>query len=326
MLNGRAIVIFDGLDELLDTSYRQEIRDDVQSFCNLYPSVPVLVTSREVGYEQAPLDEKMFEVFHLHSFDDEQVQEYVKKWFSIADAADLTEKQNQTRIEGFLKDSQIVPDLRSNPLMLALLCNIYRQENYIPRYRPDVYEKCAIMLFERWDRNRKLYIPPLPEEHVRPLLEYLANWIYEDKQLRTGVTEEELTFKATEYLQEWLYENIHKAEKTASDFIEFCTGRAWVFTDTGTKKSGEKLYQFAHATFLEYFAAAHLVRICRTPDALIAVLSPRIARREWDVMAQLAFQLQSKKSVGAADELLTFLVNQSRGNKKDASWNYSPLG
>jgi hypothetical protein len=135
------------------------------------------------------------------------------------------------------------------------------------------------------------------------------------------VTEEELTIRATEYLQEWLYENIHKADKTARDFIEFCTGRAWVFTDTGTKKDGERLYQFAHATFLEYFAAAHLVRTCRTPDALLEVLSPRIARREWDVMAQLAFQLQSKKNVGAADELLTSLVNQSRRSRGDIGWN-----
>ena len=54
LLNGRALVIFDGLDELLDTGYRQEISSDIESFCTLYPSVPVLVTSRVVGYEQAP--------------------------------------------------------------------------------------------------------------------------------------------------------------------------------------------------------------------------------------------------------------------------------
>lgn len=32
LLNGRAVVIFDGLDELLDTSYRQEISSDVECF------------------------------------------------------------------------------------------------------------------------------------------------------------------------------------------------------------------------------------------------------------------------------------------------------
>ena len=321
LLTGRAAVIFDGLDELLDTSYRQEIRDDVESFCHLYPSVPVLVTSRKVGYEQAPLDENLFEAFLLAPFDNQQVRAYVHKWFALADETDLTEKQRKSKSEAFLKDSAMVQDLRSNPLMLALLCTIYHEEHYIPRYRPDVYEKCALMLFERWDKTRNIYTPPLPEEEVRPLMEHLANWIYQDEQLRAGVTEEELIVRTTEYLHEWLYENIHKAEKMAREFVTFCRGRAWVFTDTGTKKFGENLYQFTHTTFLEYFAAANLVRNSRTPDELLSVLSPRIARREWDVIAQLAFQLQSKKNLGAGDELLTKIVDQSLISED--GWNLS---
>jgi len=161
------------------------------------------------------------------------------------------------------------------------------------------------MLFERWDKSRNLYAPPLSEEHVRPLMEFLAHWIYEDQQLRKGVTGKELASKATEYLHERLFEDIHKAEKVAKEFIHFCTGgRAWVFLDTGTKKEGEKLYQFAHQTFLEYFAAYYLFRTSWTPDDLLKVLIPRIAKREWDVVAQLAFQIQSKEKSGTGDKLL----------------------
>lgn len=311
LLTGQALVIFDGLDELLDTSYRQEIRNDIESFCHLYPSAPVLVTSREIGYEQAPLNEKMFQTFYLSQFDEDQVRDYTEKWFTIADAEYLTDEQRKIKIGTFLKESTIVPDLRSNPLMLALLCSIYREENYIPRYRPDVYEKCAIMLFERWDKTRSLYAPPLPEERVRPLLEYLAYWIYGDELLRGGVTDNDLITKATEYLNEWLYEDVYKARRVAAEFVSFCTGRVWVFTDTGTKREGEKLYQFVHATFLEYFTAAYLVSIHRTPKDLILVLAPKIAKREWDVVSQLAFQIQNKKNIGAADELLMALVTSS---------------
>lgn len=49
LLNGRALIIFDGLDELLETNQRQKVTADVESFCRLYPSARVLVTSREVG-------------------------------------------------------------------------------------------------------------------------------------------------------------------------------------------------------------------------------------------------------------------------------------
>ena len=185
--NGRTVVIFDGLDELLDTNRRQEISKDVESFCTLYPSVPIVVTSREVGYEQAPLDERSFEVFRLEPFDNEQVQEYVTKWF--ASDEDLTPEQKEQKAESFLEESSNVQDLRSNPLMLALMCNIYRGENYIPRNRPEVYEKCATMLFDRWDKSRGLYVTLPVDWHISPMMKYLAYWIYTGKELREGVTE-----------------------------------------------------------------------------------------------------------------------------------------
>jgi NACHT domain len=320
LLSGRAVVIFDGLDELLDTSYRQEISSDVESFCNLYPSVPILVTSREVGYEQAPLDEKKFEVFRVASFQDTQIKDYVTKWFSVD--LDLTPEQRRNKVETFMKESRNVPDLRSNPLMLALMCNIYRGENYIPKNRPDVYEKCAMMLFERWDKSRGILVTLPFEAHISPAMKYLAYWIYADESLRGGVTEKRLIAKTTEYLCLRRFEDHDEAEKAAREFVDFCKGRAWVFTDTGTTKDGDRLFQFTHQTFLEYFTAAYLVRTHPTPDALMLILQPRIAKREWDVVAQLAFQIQYKNLEGAGDELLLMLIEQVRGSELSEAQNF----
>lgn len=319
LLNGRAIVIFDGLDELLDTSYRREVSGDVESFCTLYPSVPLLVTSREVGYEQAPLDEKRFEILRIAPFGKQQVSAYVRKWFAID--TDLTASEQEQKAEAFLEESEVVADLRSNPLMLALMCNIYRGENYIPRNRPDVYEKCALMLFERWDKVRGIYVPLPFEAHISPAMKHLAHWIYADEGLQSGVTEKRLVAEAANYLCAWRFEDRDEAERAAREFIAFCRGRAWVFTDTGTTKEGERLYQFTHRTFLEYFTAAHLVRIYPTPESLAAVLFPRIAKREWDVVAQLACQLQNKNVEGAADSLLSSLVEKARDSEGDEGWN-----
>ncbi|MGA9099774.1 MAG: hypothetical protein WB392_12680 [Methanotrichaceae archaeon] len=322
LLNGRALVIFDGLDELLDTSYRQEISSDIECFCSLYPSVPIIVTSREIGYEQAPLDEKMFEVFRLAPFDTNQVKQYVRNWFYID--TDLSFEQKSQKVESFLRESEIVSDLRSNPLMLALMCNIYRGENYIPRNRPDVYEKCATMLFERWDKSRGIKYPGDVEEieaHIKPMMMHLAYYIYSNESLQSGVTEKNLIDHSTSYLFEKRFEDIDEAERAAKNFIEFCRGRAWVFTDIGTTKDGESLYQFTHRTFLEYFAAAYLVRINPIPDKLISILKPKIIKREWDVVAQLAFQIQNKNVEGAADQLLTILMELSKDCDNICSMN-----
>ena len=322
LLNGRVSVIFDGLDELTETSYRQDIRNDVELFCNLYPAVPVLVTSREVGYKEAPLDESKFEVHRLAPFEDSQVSAYVTKWFAID--KELTKEQQSEKVKAFLIESENLTDLRSNPLMLGLMCNIYKGEGYIPRNRPAVYAKCAEMLFERWDRGRDIKLPFLVREiesKIKPLMMYLANWIYTDESLQSGVTETILIAKAADYLCEKRFEDRDDAEGAAKAFIRFCRGRAWVFTNVGTNKYDQELYKFTHRTFLEYFTAAYLNRIHRTPDQLFDVLLPRIAKQEWDVVSQLAFQIQNTKFEDAGDELLTCLLENIESYDSDEKWN-----
>lgn len=318
LLNGRAMVIFDGLDELLETVHRQEVSNAVESFCTAYPSVPVLVTSREIGYEQAPLDEERFEAFHLAPFSENQVKEYVKKWFNTI--GDLSTSQKERKVEAFLLESLIVPDLQSNPLMLALLCNIYQEENFIPKNRPDVFERCAMMLFERWDTSRGIKAILPFESQIRPAMMYIAYWIYSQEKLRSGVTEDQLVEKTTEYLHKKLYEDSDEARNAARDFISFCKGRAWVFTNMGSTKN-EELYQFTHQTFLEYFTAAYLFRTHSTPSSLFNALRSKIAKREWDVVAQLAFQIQNKQIEGAGDKLLMALLKEASNSQESNRWN-----
>ena len=306
--NGRAIVLFDGLDELTETSDRQNIRDDVEAFCSRYPSVPVLVTSRFVGYEQAPLDDEAFLRFRLTSFNEEQVKEYVEKWFGAL--SHLSDEERQKKASAFLEESGSVPDLRSNPLMLALMCSIYRDEGTIPHNRPDVYEECASMLFDKWDKRRKITVSLAAAVQMRPTLEHLAHWIYSDAKLQEGVSEKALVEKATDYLRDY-FKDREEARSAAQDFIHYCRDRAWVFTNTGSSRWNEQLYQFTHRTFLEYFTAQYLVRTNETTEALVKLLIPRIAKQEWDVVAQLAFQRKSQVTQGAADKLLLALVNAS---------------
>ena len=259
LLNGHILFIFDGLDELLDTRYRVKIVDEIESFCTIYPSVPVLVTSRKVGYEQAPLRDDMFQKIELAPFNNRQVEEYVNKWFSLD--PDLTCREKEKKVDSFLRESKIVSDIRSNSLMLSLMCSIYREENYIPANRPEVYKKCSEMLFEKWDKNRGISPTILmAKTRIRPLVSYLAYTIFENESIQKGMNEYKLIDKAKEYLLDRLYENEYEAEEAAKDFIYFCKGRAWVLTDTGTTKKGENIYQFTHRTFLEYFTADWVVR------------------------------------------------------------------
>ncbi|NER37139.1 MAG: NACHT domain-containing protein [Oscillatoria sp. SIO1A7] len=322
LLNGRSVVIFDGLDELTDTSDRREITGDVESFCNLYPSVPVLVTSRKVGYKKAPLDEELFETFHLADFNDDQVKEYVEKRFALD--RDLSPEERQQKIDAFLDESRTVRDLRSNALMLGLMCNLYKAAGYIPKSRYYIYEKCTEMLFDRWDKSKGIALPEAIkniESWIEAAIMYLAHWIYTNKKLQEGVKERKLVAKTIEYLVPRRIEDPDDAELAANEFVRFCRGRAWVFTDMGTTENGTNLYQFVHNTFMEYFTATHLVRTSRSPEQLAEVLLPRIAKQEWDVVAQLAIQKKNRDTDEAADELLAILLEKARQVGGEEGWN-----
>ena len=104
-------------------------------------------------------------------------------------------------------------------------------------------------------------------------------------------------------------------------FISFCRGRAWVFTDTGTEKGGERLYQFTHQTFLEYFTAVFLVRTHATPESLLESLLAHIEEREWDVVAQLAIHRQHRQSEDAGDQLLSLLLAHTQNVENMKQWN-----
>lgn len=306
LLDRRAAVIFDGLDELLDTGRRLEVTRTIEQFCEQYPLAPVMVTSRLVGYDEARLDEAQFTRYTIDEFDEHRTRAYAANWFALDDPGSA-----EWRADTFMVESEQVADLRSNPLMLSLMCILYQGEGTLPRDRPGVYEQCSRLLFDRWDARRKIRYELRARNHIEPALRRLAYWLF-TRKAGTEVTEHELVGFTTGYLHERGFEQRVDAEAAAWEFVEFCRGRAWILSDTGTTGRGEALYTFTHRTFLEYFAACHLASICDTPQQLARKLAPHIARAEWDVVAQLAVQIKDRAQDRGAERFFAALIREKR--------------
>ncbi|MCO8272817.1 NACHT domain-containing protein [Actinoplanes sp. TRM 88003] len=316
---GRCLIIFDGLDELLDTTKRRAVTDAVELFCRRYPLSRVLVTSRRVGYLQAPMDTKQFETFEIDGFDADRTEEYVKKWFQQDDS--LTEEEASSWTDSFMEESEQVQDLRSVPLLLALMCIIYRGEQSIPRNRPAVYERCATMLFEKWDSHRKIHVELRVGRLVDPAMKFLGYWMLTQSDKTEGVTEGVLIQQTSAYLQQHDFEDAHEAEAAAKEFVEFCRGRAWVFSDAGSTADGEPLYKFTHRTFMEYFAGYYLTRAYDTPEKLAKSLASKVANAEWDVVAQLALQIEDKHKEAGAERFYKYLLEERVRRSQDKRCN-----
>jgi NACHT domain len=308
LLTGRAMVIFDGLDELVDTSRRQDVAARVERFCSEYPLAAVLVTSRLIGYDQARLDEGRFTCYRLSGFGEEEVGQYVRKWF--AQDAEASPSDAET----FLAESKSIPDIRSNPLILALLCILYRGAGSLPRNRAEVYEQCTSLLFRRWDARRKIHQELRAGHLLEAMLRHFSDWLFLRDNSQAAVTERELIRVASEFLHGRGFESIDAARQAATEFVEFCRGRIWVFSDAGTTVSGEKLYAFTHRTFLEYFSAAHLAYGNDTPEQLAETIAEHVARSEWLLVAELAVQIKDRTCNDGANRIYAVLLNELSGH------------
>ncbi|WP_157732598.1 NACHT domain-containing NTPase [Cellulomonas sp. PSBB021] len=308
LLSGQALVIFDGLDELLDPSRRRDVAERVELFAEAYPHARILVTSRRVGYAQARLDPGIFDVWELAGFNSSDVNNYVARWFSYVE--ELPTEAARKKAAEFAAESEAIADLAATPLMLSLMCIIYRGQGYLPRNRPEVYRRCATLLFETWDRSRQIRVELRTSSQMDNAIKHLALWIFTNEDRAEAVLESEIKAEVARFLQT-TFDDDAERESAAQEFVDFCRGRAWVLSETGLDPSGQPLFKFTHRTFLEYFAAYELTRRSDGPEALARELGPRIMVQEWDVVSQLAVQIIDSHSVRGAqrffDELLGML-------------------
>ncbi|MFF5076405.1 NACHT domain-containing protein [Actinoplanes sp. NPDC000266] len=307
--SGRMLLILDGLDEITHRQDREAVSRSVDAFARLYPRCRILVTSRVVGYRQAPLSPDLFQVATIGPFSAEQVGAYARKWFDLHLHKDLTPAGRRTLTASFLAESSNIEDLRENPLLLALICNLYRHQGFIPRNRPEIYVSCSRLLFDTWDRRRRLRPVFEFDAHVDGMVQHIAEWVFSRADAQGGVKEETLISVATEYLSGWQYKNRREAEIAAGLFLEFCRDRAWILTEIGQSPRGERLYGFTHRTFLEYFAAEHYKETLQA-DQLIELVVDKAKKSYWNIVCQLIVQLSSKKERGLENRLIDALVAQ----------------
>lgn len=290
---GLVTVIFDGLDEVTDIHQRVEVVHRIASFAADFPAVPVLATSRSIGYERAPLPAGVFETLSLDEYSPEQTREYIQRWFSYIKRPELA--------SDFEGESESVSDLKKNPLMLSLLCILYRERGSIPRRRRDIYADCADLLFHKWDSHRHIHQPEELHANGDRIMQELARWVYKSQAAQNGLSESVITKTIGMYLRDTVGVEDGEARRRAAEFLEFCADRAWLLGTTGTDH-GERVFGFTHRTFFEYFAAEAFSRASVDPEKIAETLVEAHERDATTVLPELLLQaIDDKLERGAAE-------------------------
>ncbi|CDX60014.1 hypothetical protein MPL3365_300021 [Mesorhizobium plurifarium] len=309
---GQAVIVFDGIDEILDVSSRRKYVQLIEEFCRSWESVSVICTSRIVGYSKAPLSDE-FEILQLSQFNRDEVKRYTKSLISLIERKTLDQCEDQAE-QFIIQTDSNASDLRRNPLMLGLMVWLFVAQGHVPRHKAAIYSECATLMFEKWDRDRGIRADIPDDFNLMQLFSELASSVFGNVELESGVTTSWLDKTMFEFFSRW-YDDNARAGNAARRLREFITGRSWVMTDVGPDR-----YWFTHRTFLEYFFAKSISDRFDTVKRILYELRAKINAREWDVICHLAVQnicyQNSRKSEECVDVLINMQANRAIGFEK----------
>ena len=163
--HGRLLLLFDGLDEIADATYREEVLRRIGWYLGQDDAMwmRAVVSCRRVGLPGREADrERKFQPFEVRPFQDEQIAQLVTQWFrEVARRGKIDSATADKRVNTLIsalkdreKANQQILEMASNPLLLTLLCVVVLLGNDIPRKRVRFYEQCLDVLLDRWPRQR----------------------------------------------------------------------------------------------------------------------------------------------------------------------------
>ncbi|MER8832748.1 NACHT domain-containing protein [Mesorhizobium sp. M0909] len=309
---GQVVVVFDGIDEILDVASRRKYVQMIEEFCRSWESASVVCTSRIVGYSKAPLSDE-FEVLQLSQFTRDEVKRYTRSLISLIENKSLDSSEAQAE-QFIIQTDSNASDLRRNPLMLGLMVWLFVAQGHVPRHKAAIYLECATLMFEKWDRDRGIRADIPDDFNLMQLFSEVASKVFGNVELESGVTSSWLDKTMFDFFSRW-YDNNARADNAAKRLREFITGRSWVMTDVGPDR-----YWFTHRTFLEYFFAKSISDKYDTVKRILYELRAKISAREWDVICHLAVQnicyQNARKSEECVDVVISMQNNKAVGFEK----------
>jgi predicted NACHT family NTPase len=318
---GRAVVMFDGLDEVFEVVKRNRIVDQIHNFTQTYPKVKAIVTSRIIGYQQQRLKNAEFHHFMLQDFELEQIKFFIQKWHDLTFTDRLKKAASLERLDKAISESRAILELAGNPLLLTMMAILNRNQE-LPRFRAKLYEEASKVLLHKWDFDVK---EKLGHDKIDP---YLID--QEVKQSICGCIAYKMQSSgkglagniiSREDLRETIANSLKglmgsEATTCAKLIVEQLRERNFILCFLGGYN--EDYFAFVHRTFLEYFCAWEFVRQFEKQktldlDGLIQVYREHWRDESWHEVLRLIAGMLDARFTG---EILEYLIGENGESAK----------
>jgi len=313
LADGRAMILLDGLDEVVEESKRYGVVQHIENFLGQYHQNLAIITSRPAGYKRDFFNTSEFEHYQLQLFDDAKVDEFINRWYDsrVRDAADAQRRKDS--IKKALAENDRIKLLARNPLLLTIIALIHRYQAVLPRARHKLYEKAVETLLKNWDANKnmtdKSVFKCLDAEDLRRLMEILAYWIHtqgstDNPEGGTLIAKDELLEQLTQNIKTKKQVERFQAKEEAKRFVDFIQQRTGLLNE-----QGQDLYAFVHKTFQEYLCAQEIGYQADNDGDFEIVLNhirEHLHDPHWrEVLLLLIAQQKPKKAAKAMRAILT---------------------
>ena len=283
--HGRALAIFDGLDEIFDPTQRKEVAERIAAFARNYPKSRVVVTTRIIGYSRQILASADFLHFTLQDLEEPHVRTFVDRWYGLALGDRPQEASDRSRrIMTAYRESSSIRQLAGNPMLLTILAIVGRSQ-VLPRERWKLYEHAANVLIRHWDVERHLKASSvelsfISDDDKKEILRRLAHRMHEASQGTAGnyIRQAELKSVFGDYLRKTYELASDRAACIAGLMIDQFRERNFVLS-----RFGYDLHGFVHRGLMEYFCADWFVdRFERAKEITDDQLKADVFGRHWE--------------------------------------------
>jgi formylglycine-generating enzyme required for sulfatase activity len=262
---GQAMVMLDGLDEIIDLEKRQIVCSAVSEFAYAHPKARFIVTCRVLSYTDPGWQLDGFPSVTLAPLSETSIKLFISKWYNASERrmyipAEVAKAKAQQLSEA----AENLRDLAKNPMLLTVMCVIHTYRGMLPRERARLYEDCVQLLLLEWEQARQVGMGGWQQGIVEELgtrKERLMSGLCEvafkvhsdenDSPSASNIAEGDVL----RVLQKYLDNDWNKAKR----FCEYVEKRAGLLIGKGQDKGGEAMYAFPHRGFQEFLAARYLV-------------------------------------------------------------------
>ncbi|MFF7969050.1 NACHT domain-containing protein [Streptomyces sp. NPDC007903] len=163
LADGRALLLIDGVDELLDAE-RRGVREWLRKLLAAYPEVRMVVTSRPAAAGADWLRREKFTALHLDRMTPPDLAAFVRQWHQAV--RELGEElpcpveelpRYEQSLLNSLKDRPHLQSLAGTPLLAAMLCAMHlNRGSQLPRDRMELYRNALHTLVHERDADRNV--------------------------------------------------------------------------------------------------------------------------------------------------------------------------